>query len=123
MRVSHTLSKSRKIGDFSLKYRLRNDLERSVLTSIADYEAVLRNRLGIQYKFDKVPLKSGVFVEINNEYENAFYLIDRVRYKAVLKYELMKDLDLELAYLTQRTYNTTQPKRDYVCVVGLSYKL
>ncbi len=118
-RVSHTLSKSVKISQISLKYRLRNDFEPTFFTE----RSVLRNRLGLQYKFDEIPLKTGVYVEINNEYEQQFFLIDRLRYKGVVKYELMKDLNIELGYLTQRQYHVVEPKRDFVFILGMSYKL
>ncbi len=123
IRFTHTVNKSFKINDFTLKYRLRHDVDRNVFQSDQNFEVRLRNRLGLQYRYKKSSLKSAFFVEINNDYESSFLFIDRLRLKGSLKYEISKDLSLELAYLTQRNYFVVEPRRDFVCVIGLSYEL
>ncbi len=122
-RITHTISKSIKFRDLTFKYRLRHDFQRSVFTPEVNFEAVLRNRLGVQYKWSKLPLKNSIFVEINNDYEASFLLVDRLRFKGASKIALTKELDLELSFLTQRKYHVAQPKRDYVVVMGISYEL
>lgn len=123
LRLTHIVNKSYKVSRFTFKYRLRNDFEFNIFTDDENYAAVLRNRVGVQYNYKGMPLKNAFFVEINNDYESSFLLVDRIRYKGVFKFKLSKKVDLDLAYLTQRTYHVAKPKRDYVALIGLAYEL
>lgn len=122
-RLSHTLNKSMKFKAISFKYRLRHDVEWSDFSENLTPDVSLRNRIGVQYKRKKSPLKSAVFVEIKNDYEEQFFLVDNVRFKAQLKYKIIKELELTTGFIMQRNYHVVRPVSDRVIVLGLSYKL
>jgi len=123
LRFSHAFNKSIKIQKLSIKYRLKHDVEHSFVDEPAEWGVTLRNKIGLQYKLKKMGLKPAVFVEVNNDYEERFYLYDRLRFKGIVEYNVNDKIDLDLGYIIQQQYNKKNVRRDYVISLGLTYEI
>ena len=123
IRFSHAINKSVKFSKLAIKYRLKHDLEHAFPDNSNVWDLTLRNKIGLQYKLKELGLKPALFVEINNDYEERFLDVDRVRFKGEVGYEINKKMEVELTYIVQQQLNVVYPRRDYILSIGLSYDI
>lgn len=105
-----------KIEDFTLNYRFNFQTDFSTIDPI---EYKIRNRLGIDYKFNKhweIGVKGELFYSIYYD-RNIF---DRYRFSFGVDHKLNKHHKLSSSLMFQREFNVPNPEADVV--IGLGYK-
>ena len=125
LRVSPKVYKSIEFNQLEFRYRAQTDLEiaHNFDQNMNSYSGRLRNRIESIYDIKSIDTKVGLSIEWNHNFEPMLHLVNRIRWKAEIQYDVNDHVEIELGFFIQQEYNERTPLREFIVPVKFKYTL